>query len=89
MRVGEGEDRRADTERAPPRNTYAYIAMQKSIGKGIKTRRPKTKTEKTHKEMDSKNPLISFRRSSCRDDLFWGVIFLKPLRPNIDEAPEH
>ena len=46
MRVGEGEDRRADTERPPPRNTYAYIAMQKSIGKGIKTRRPKTKTEK-------------------------------------------
>ena len=46
MRVGEGEDRRADTERAPPRNTYAYIAMQKSIGKGIKTQRPKTKTEK-------------------------------------------
>ena len=46
MRVGEGEDRRADTERPPPKNTYAYIAMQKSIGKGIKTQRPKTKMEK-------------------------------------------
>ena len=43
----------------------------------------------TKKVLVSKNPLISFRRSSYRDELFGGVIFLKPLQPNIDEAPEH
>ena len=53
MRVGEGEDRRADTERAPPRNTYAYIAMQKkALEKESKHNGRKPRRKKTHKEMD-------------------------------------
>ena len=97
MRVGEGEDRRADTERPPPKKHLRihcnaekhWKRNQNTTAENQDGKKPTRKWMKTKKVLVSKNPLISFRRSSCRDDLFGGVIFLKPLRPNIDEAPEH